>query len=566
MHTGLREIAPGLLFHLVWVLPCLLIVSWFFSQQFQGLYIIDAVDAAQVGRHLSRGDGFVTSFIRPLSLAIVPKVAGHPDLQNAPLYPLMLAIAFNLLGAADRTVALVSSLFVLLTSCMAYLLANRLAGRWAGVFAALLVSLSMALLKAGVAGIGVPMLAFLIALLFYLVAVHRGTLRWSMLCGIVCGLAYLTDFAVLLVAVPGAVLVAQAGHTTRLRHAAAFLIGFALLMGPWAARNWVVTGSPVVSTRWYSIAGSGPENPGTSLYRVPDPARVSPVHFIARNSREVAKKILKGLGAFEGVVGGDFGVYLWGLLALALFMDLGLVGNRLKWGMVAGGFLLAISVVTGIPRFEAFYGFIGVAASLGAAAFAVVMRQRGLPRSSVIAAVTAVLALAAYPVALMALPGSQPPKPDHRNLEYLGRSLPANAVVVTDQPWGVAWYADRIAVWLPEAPVPSGQTQNMKLKAVADATRSKGFESAANAGVKADAIFLSSDLRSYPPGERLGRWQLLWEVIGAQLHPSQQAKKAQPIWVPPGWELAATLPPEDFLLLRLKDTSQSDQAAPRSRR
>lgn len=63
---------------------------------------------------------------------------------------------------------------------------------------------------------------------------------------------------------------------------------------------------------------------------------------------------------------------------------------------------------------------------------------------------------------------SQPPKPGHRSL-VLGRSLPANAVVVTDQPWGVAWYADRITVWLPEAPIPSRQAgQNLKLEEVAD--------------------------------------------------------------------------------------------------
>src|SRR5215469_18047958 len=72
----------------------------------------EAMDAAQVARNLSEGKGFTTDYIRPFSIFLVQKhnraLAGnqtpgasvkdaaevygrHPDLANAPLYPVVLA-------------------------------------------------------------------------------------------------------------------------------------------------------------------------------------------------------------------------------------------------------------------------------------------------------------------------------------------------------------------------------------------------------------------------------------------------------------------------------------------
>jgi hypothetical protein len=70
----------------------------------------EAMDAAQVARNVSEGKGFTTDFIRPFSIYLVQKYnrnnadsvatnftdfaqvnAGHPDLANAPVYPLLLA-------------------------------------------------------------------------------------------------------------------------------------------------------------------------------------------------------------------------------------------------------------------------------------------------------------------------------------------------------------------------------------------------------------------------------------------------------------------------------------------
>jgi hypothetical protein len=67
---------------------------------------LEAMDAAQVGRNIAEGRGFSTSFVRPLSIALIEGNHGgavspelltkpHPDLANAPLYPAVLAGLFK---------------------------------------------------------------------------------------------------------------------------------------------------------------------------------------------------------------------------------------------------------------------------------------------------------------------------------------------------------------------------------------------------------------------------------------------------------------------------------------
>src|SRR5439155_2226492 len=117
------------------------------------------MDAAQLARNLSEGKGFTTEFIRPLSLSLLAKkklndeqnekpsptnsVAAalrHPDLANAPVYPLMLAgmLKLNPFAEPDLTkegfsvylpdlwIALFNQLLLAVTAWMLFRLAKRL--------------------------------------------------------------------------------------------------------------------------------------------------------------------------------------------------------------------------------------------------------------------------------------------------------------------------------------------------------------------------------------------------------------------------------------------------------
>ncbi len=544
--------ARAAIFHLIWLLPCLVVQIWFFSTQFQGLVMPDAMDAAQVGRHISNGQGFVTSILRPLSIAVVPKTVTHPDLYNAPLFPLTLGVAFNIAGASDRTVGLVCLIFAILTALMTYRLGSALAGRGAGALAAVLVTLTTGLLKSEVAGMNISLLMLLLTGLGYAVLRHRGTARWSLICGGLASLAYLTDYSALLFAAPACALVAASQPQSRLRHPFLFLVGFALVLLPWAVRNVAVTGSPFGGLQSYSVAMWGESHPGATLYRSQEPGSAKPIQFAVSNPREVVKKALLNLGGLEAQVPVIYGMVLLALLGLAFFTRLGAeMGDRLKWGVLAGILLMGLSGAIGQPRYDFLYGLLGVVAALGAAACILVLSRLPSSRRASTWAVAALIALSAYPVALYVLPGSQPSRPDHRNLEYLGRALPAETVILTDRPSEVAWYADRIAVWLPAAGIPRPKAgEKMTLVEAADATKSKGYQTLERAGVKPAAIYLSSGMGSYPAAEGIGGWQWLYGLLSAQLQAAQRGQPNSQQWTPYGWQIAATLPPGDFLLTR----------------
>src|SRR5262249_45994961 len=71
---------------------------------FRNMAAPEAMDAAQLGRNLASGRGFTTDFVRPLSIYLVRHEhpdpsskdpaqlkSGHPDIANAPAYPIVLA-------------------------------------------------------------------------------------------------------------------------------------------------------------------------------------------------------------------------------------------------------------------------------------------------------------------------------------------------------------------------------------------------------------------------------------------------------------------------------------------
>jgi len=556
----------AVVFHIAWFLPCLVVWMWFYTTQFKGLVLPDAMDAAQVGRQISEGRGFTTQFLRPLSLAKVSAVSRHPDLENAPLYPLLLAIAFNVTRPDDRTVAFVSMAFGFLAVLTSYSLAVRLMGRQGAWLAAVLVALQAELLRVSLSGLNVSLLAFIVTLMFVVILKHRGAAAWSVLCGGICALAYLTEYAALALGLPalGVLLVGQ--RSQRLRHAVLFAAGFVILAAPWLLRNWAVSGNPFPGMGAYSLATYSRTYPEMSLYRMWDASEGTSLSFLAAHPGQVARKFLVNMGSLEASIPALYGLYLLPLVGLALFLDLGRNGgNRTKWGLVAGVLCLGGAVAVGGPRFELLAALLGVAGAVGATAFVAALRGRRLSARARAGATASVLALAVFPLVLAAFVSPVGETPDRRNLRYLGRVLPEDALVVTDQPWAVAWYSGLTAVWTPEASVSAPREgEQLLLSVAADPTRSKSFAALERAGVSPDAIFLSAQLPTYAASERVGQWQLLHELMRGQLKALQNGQATGTAWTPPGWRLAASLPPNEFLLVRAEGSQASEtREAPR---
>lgn len=78
---------------------------------FRGLGTQQAMDQAQLGREIARGNGLTTKFIRPIDYEMckgqkadgkLSIVGGLKDTYNSPLYPLINAAIFKLIGADDE--------------------------------------------------------------------------------------------------------------------------------------------------------------------------------------------------------------------------------------------------------------------------------------------------------------------------------------------------------------------------------------------------------------------------------------------------------------------------------
>ena len=130
---------------------------------FRGLDSPQAMDQAQIGRQVARGEGLHTKFIRPLELHLAEEkgqttvpLTNLRDTYHAPLNPLVLGAVFKLNGVdnfdkfrmkdktlvyhADRIVAIVSTVFFIMAIGVTYLLISRIFdGTIAGVTVLLMI-------------------------------------------------------------------------------------------------------------------------------------------------------------------------------------------------------------------------------------------------------------------------------------------------------------------------------------------------------------------------------------------------------------------------------------------
>jgi hypothetical protein len=130
---------------------------------FRGLSSPQAMEQAQIGREIARGNGATSKMIRPLAYYEAEKAnqgavpfTGFKDTYHAPLNPLILGAVLKLVGAdkenawpmgknelvfpLDRVIALVSTLFFLMAIGVTYLLVGRIFdAKIAGVTAVLML-------------------------------------------------------------------------------------------------------------------------------------------------------------------------------------------------------------------------------------------------------------------------------------------------------------------------------------------------------------------------------------------------------------------------------------------
>jgi hypothetical protein len=472
------------------------VVALFYNLfEYRHLTTPEGMDAAQVARNLSRGDGFATQFVRPLSVALVERHQmkrgdrtgdfallreGHPDLANAPVYPLLLAAAMKVVPVdhkipqgrplryhqPDLLLAwLNQGLFFVLV-----LLVFRLARTWfdepVAWVSALLLAGSELLWRFTMSGL--PTLLIMIQfvlLLICLTALERRAregsgsaarlLALAGLAGGLVGLGCLTRYGYGWLLVPVLVFLVRACPSRRTAVFGAALLAFLVVVTPWLARNQTVSGT-WFGTAGYAVFHGMPEHEGDRVQRSLEPV---PLDVLKEGA---LRKLMTNL---PGVLGNDLprlggnwvtAFFLVGLMMPFVDPGRGRMRGFVVWCLLT---LIPIQALGRTPALEVSPDAHGgnllvwltpAVVVFGTALFFTLLDRLSFPffRGRELVAGLFVAVLIA-PLVLALLPPRDRAgwvSPGH--VQFLSGWLERDELMMSDVPWAVAWYGDRQCVWL----------------------------------------------------------------------------------------------------------------------
>ena len=448
---------------LLLTLGAVLLLGLYWHRMTAGLVVPDAMDHAQLGRNLLAGHGFTTQILRPLGITDSANPLAQPDLTHGPLYPLLLALAFGMAGAKDNVVIGMSGLFYLLTVPTLYALGKRLFSAQVGMLAALIFMVNGVILEYAISGTPTTLILFLATCLFFTlfqaatVACREdadGTAKVAktpfVLSGLLSGLIYLTDplylwiLPVLTIAIP---LMLPAKHPSRQAAATCyFLLPLALLALPSMFRLGALSGNPLFGLRGAEFWMGTKSYPGFLGYRL------------------FPGDIVEGLGSAKGIVLKLFlgvtnapAVLLhlpaaWALLFVLPGLFFGFADPAI--GRVRTIVFACLVTVFAGSLLLTFNPVVLMVVFPGLLVFALhylvhLVRQARLPKSSM-GMVVGLFGLALLsPLAALVTTATPATLPQAAVARSLSSHLRPDEVVFSDQPWIVAWYADRPSVWIP---------------------------------------------------------------------------------------------------------------------
>lgn len=459
-HVVLGACLVGLVAFLSWLIAYLL---WF-----RGLMGAEALNQAQIARHLARGEGFRTSVATPLGLTFEPRVEGRADTTTPPLGPWWMSLFFRCLGANDSSAAVSAGAAFILSALALYWLGLRLAGAALAALIGALYSLSFPAVSSALSAPSLPLSALLVTSFFVALSYISprpegadeptqwlGRTRLPLLAaGALAGLATLTEYYLALLPLAAVWYARGPDRLHRLRAAGWVTAGALVVLLPWAVRQASATRHPFFSVRAYDLAAEAWAYPGRSIYRELDAEIRSPAVTALLHLREMPRKWGVGLANMRQGLMHSGDVVLAALFAGGLLFPF----QERRLGRLRGMLLVALLLTTAtgcllttrVALVSAFGPAIA-AFGLGRVAPLLVQLRRRSTRLRV-GTGTALLGLLSLLIALpfvCAVIGlRERAVPNVAAFERLRAVLPADTVVMTDVPWQVAWRAERFAVEL----------------------------------------------------------------------------------------------------------------------
>ncbi len=470
-------------------------ITFYNLREFKNFNSPEAMDAAQVARNLSEGRGYSTHFVRPLSLALLQSHKGvtgsglnglHPDLANAPVYPVMLAGLMKVLPFSfeiqdsdkfirfqpEMVIALFNQFLFLLLLISVFRLAKRIFDApvaWLAVFS---LGASDIFWRFSVSGLPTIFLALILCWIVNVLAhldelgrtENPPTSRFlilGILLGVLLATATLTRYSMLCLVPIVIAFVAWSAGSKRVPAIAGCLIVFVLCVTPWFIRNYSVS-STLFGTAGFAISESTSAFPGTRL------SRTLPLNFeIEMNRIGLDAYIRKLVMELTHIIQEDIpkfgGSWLSAFLLPALIIPYrSPLLNRLRWFLIAviPTFMVIqalgkTSMTTFSPIFNGenflvlLVPFVFI---FGSGLFFILIEQiefAWLPARTILIAGFALLCSAPLFLALLP-PRSQPlsyPPYLPPVIQNVGKWMAENELMMSDIPWGVAWYGNRDCIW-----------------------------------------------------------------------------------------------------------------------
>jgi hypothetical protein len=466
--------------------------------EYRNLANPEAMDAAQLARNVARGEGFTTQFVRPLSLRLVEQHqmargiltndfglinAGHPDLANPPLYPLVLAGAMRVLPfrfeiprgrqnrqyQPDLLIALVNQALFLALAILTFRLAARLfdaAVAWGAVIA--LVG-SELLWRFTVSGLPTLLLSNIFVLLVTCLATFerrarepetpRARLIWLGLgAGLLVGLGALTRYSFGWLIFPVGLFLAVCAPRGRVAVAMSAVLVFLAVLTPWLARNYHWSGTLFGTAGYAAMAEIYPFESDTIQRSLEVPSTESSLADAAL--RKLLVHALPLLQEQVVTLGGSWlsAFFLVGLLVS--FVDPG--RNRLRWFLVGAAALFLVAQAMGRTELSAESTVNGenllvllapVVFIFGMALFTTLLDQLPLTFFRAREVVTAAfLVLLCLPLLMALLPPRRNvlafPPYHPLYIQTMTDWMEKHEMIMGDLPWATAWYGDHLCVWL----------------------------------------------------------------------------------------------------------------------
>jgi 4-amino-4-deoxy-L-arabinose transferase-like glycosyltransferase len=477
---------------------------------YRNLATPEAMDAAQLARNISEGRGYTTEFIRPFSLYLVqshnasqtsalstnlPDFAqtktAHPDLANAPVYPILLAGLMKTVKfqypvnlkkpfwtnngtfwryQPDFLIAIFNEFFFILVVVLTIFLAKKLFDSNVAWLSAILTLGCELLWRFSASGLSTMLLLVIfLGLTLLLLEIERSAretqlragrlIGLAVAVGILTGIGALTRYAFGWTIIPAGLFLLFFSGPRGPVHVLAALAAFALVLAPWIVRNEAVSGTPF-GTAGYAIVEGTFVFPKFQLERSVHPELTHAMWLtpyaqkLFGNLREILTgDLLKTLGTCAGA-----------LFFAGLFMGFRSTGAR----RVRYFLLMCLSVfivVQSLGRTELsnlspeinsenlLVLLVPLVLVFGSGFFFTLLEQMTLPLPQLRYAVVGLfVTLCCLPLAFVLLPPRSTPVvyPPYYPpmIQQTAAWMKPAELMMSDVPWAVAWYGDRPCVWL----------------------------------------------------------------------------------------------------------------------